>query len=289
VAAAERTRVGSFARGVFVAGLCLTLGTGVGLFAVPGRTPAYWAWTINAPLSAAFFGAGYLGAASALFLAARASEWARARTVAVVAFTLTSLALGETLRNLGPFAFGEGGLREVVAWIWLVVYVALPPLVLVAFVRGELAGGSREYGGESPPLLATRIVLGVAGVATGAVGAALLADVGWLTARWPWPLPPLAAGIVGAWFCTLAAALLWFVVRERDWSSARIGVGAAVVPLALDLVSAARLRHGFRGGAATDVYVAGLALLLLALAAAAAVEEHRLRSGFSATVQPVGP
>jgi len=57
---------------VFVAGVCLTVGTGVGLFVVPGRTEHYWAWTIKAPLSAAFFGAGYLGAAVALFLAARA-------------------------------------------------------------------------------------------------------------------------------------------------------------------------------------------------------------------------
>ena len=283
------TPVGSFARAVFVAGVCLTLGTGVGLFAVPGRTADYWAWTINAPLSAAFFGAGYLGAAAALLLAARAREWRRARIVAVLAFTLTSLALLETVRNLGPFAFGDGGLTEVVTWIWLVVYIALPPLVLVAFVRQELAGGAAEYEPESPALPATRLVLGGAGAAVGAIGVALLADWGWLTTRWPWPLPPLPATIVGAWFCTLASGLLWFVLRERDWSRARIGVAPIVLPLALDLVSAGRLHHGFGGGVATGVYVGGLALLLLAIAACAAVEERRLRVIVTAAVAPAGP
>jgi hypothetical protein len=290
---AEHTRfgtpVGSFARVVFAVGVCLTLGTGLALFAVPGRTNDYWAWKINAPLSAAFFGAGYLGAAGALFLAARASEWRRARTVAVLAFALTSLALFETLRNLGPFAFGVGGLPEAVAWIWLAVYAALPPLVLVAFARQELAGGSAEYGREWPPLPTTQIVLGAAGAAAATIGVALLADSAWLTSRWPWPLPPLAAGIVGAWFCALAAALLWFVLRERDWSRARIAVGAAVIPLALDLVSAARLRHGFDGGVATGLYLGGLGGLLLAVATSAVVEERRLRGAFAAAARPVGP
>lgn len=272
------TPVGPFARTVFVAGACLTVGTGVGLFAVPGRTADYWAWTIKAPLSAAFFGAGYLGAAVALLLAARTREWRRVRIVAVLAFTFTSLALLETLRNLSPFAFGGGGLTELVAWIWLAVYVALPPLVLIAFVHQERAGGAAEYGIELPALIATRLLLGAAGAGVGLIGVVLLVDWGWLTARWPWPLPPLPATIVGAWFCTVAAGLLWFAVRERDWGRARIGVGPMAIPLALDLVSAARLRHGFAGGAATAVYLAGLAVVLVAIGAVAAVEERRLRA-----------
>ena len=272
------TPVGPFARGVFVAGVCLTIGTGIGLFAVPGRTADYWAWTIKAPLSAAFFGAGYLGAAAALSLAACEREWRRARIVAVLAFTLTTLALIETLVDLGPFAFGEGGVTETIAWVWLAVYAALPPTVLAAFVHQERAGGASEYGVEVPALAASRLVLGVAGAAVGAIGIALLADWGWLTSRWPWPLPSLPAGIVGAWFCTVSAGLLWFAVRERDWSRSRIGVAPIMLALALDLVAAIRLHEGFRGGAATVLYLAGLAALLGAIAAVTVVEERRLRS-----------
>src|SRR6266511_666071 len=59
VAASATVPVLPFTRAVYVAGVCLTAGTGVGLFAVPDRTEDYWAWTIKAPLTAAFFGAGY--------------------------------------------------------------------------------------------------------------------------------------------------------------------------------------------------------------------------------------
>jgi len=271
------TPVGSLARAVFVLGGCLTTGTGIGLFVVPGRTAEYWAWTIKAPLTAAFFGAGYIGAAMSLWLAARTREWQRARIVAVSAFTLTSLALVDTLRNLGAFAFGDGGLRSVVAWTWLVVYAALPPLVLIAFVLQERAGGAREYGRERPALPMSRFVLGAAGAAMGALGGALLADWSRLASRWPWSLPPLPASVVGAWFCTYAAGLLWFAVRERDWSRARIGVASGMIPLALDLVAAARLHDGFKGTLATGIYLAAVAVLLGSVATVAVFEERRLR------------
>jgi len=270
------TPVGSFARAVFIAGVCLTVGTGIGLFAIPGRTAEYWAWTIKAPLTAAFFGAGYLGAALALLLAARTWEWRRARIVAVLAFTLTSLALLDTLRDLDPFAFGDGGLREGVTWIWLIVYVALPPLVAIAFVRQERAGGWSEYGDEHPALGASRLASGVAGGLVACLGVALIADWGWLVARWPWPLPSLPATVLGAWYCTVAAGLLWFAVKERDWSRSRIGVAPIALPLALDLVAAIRFHPDFRGGSSTAVYVLGLAALLAVIAVVAAVEERRL-------------
>src|SRR4030081_2540991 len=109
-----------YTRGVYVAGVCVATGTGVALFVVPGRTASYWAWTIRSPVTAAFFGASYIGAVVSLALAARARYWEQTRVVAVVVTTLTSLALLETLRNLDQFAFSKGGLTEVVAWVWLV-------------------------------------------------------------------------------------------------------------------------------------------------------------------------
>ena len=272
------TRVMPFTRAIFIAGVALTAGTGIGLFAVPGRTAHYWAWTIKAPLSARVLRRGYISAsvASGLFLAARTREWRRARIVAVLAFTLTSLALLDTLRNSGPFAFGAGGLTEAVAWIWLAVYVALPPLLLVAFIRQERSGGAAEYGGEHPALPVSRLVLGAAGTLTAAIGVALLADWSRLASRWPWSLPALPATVVGAWFCTVAAGLLWFALRERDWSRGRIGVAPIRVALILDLVAAARLRDELAGGVSTALYLAGLAVLVAAIAAVAVVEELRL-------------
>jgi hypothetical protein len=264
-----------FTRAVYVAGFCLTIGTGVGLYAVPGRTADYWAWTIKAPLSAAFFGAGYIGAALALFPAARSPTWERTRTVAVEVLALTSLALLVTLLDLDPFAFGAGGLPEVVAWIWLLVYVSLPPAVLIAFVLQERSrDGTNEP--ETQALYATRLALGASGVVLSLVGIALLADWGALASRWPWPLPSLPATMVGAWLCTSAAALLWFAVVERSWERVRIGMLPVAATVALDLGAAARFSGDLRGGASTAVYLSCSSILLLLLAAAAIVEERRL-------------
>ena len=75
----------------------------------------------------------------------------------------------------------------------------------------------------------------------------------------------------------LASRLLWFAVRERDWSLARIGVIPMLVPLVLGLVAAARLSAGFRGGTAPTVYVAAEAALAAVLVTVVVVEERRLR------------
>ena len=281
----ERTRpatpVLAFTRLVFVAGFSLTIGPGITLFALPDRTADYWAWTIKAPLTAAFMGAGYLGAAVSLFLAARTVEWERVRIVAVAALTLTTVTLVATILEPEPFAFGEGGVTELVAWIWLAVYVGLPPLVLTAFVLQERAGGAREYASELPAGRTTRLVLGCAGVALAAVGLALVAEWSWLVERWAWPLVPLPAKVVGAWLCTYAAGLLWVALRDADWRRFRLGAIAAFVAVGLQLAAAVRLRDGLDGGSSTAVYVVGVVTVLAMLAAAAITEERRLaRAGF---------
>src|SRR6185312_4584550 len=82
----------------------------------------------------------------------------------------------------------------------------------------------------------------------------------------------------GAGFCTVAAGLLWFALRERDWDRARIGVIPILVPLVLDLVAAARLSDGLSGPTARTLYVAGLATVLAVVATVVVVEERRLRT-----------
>ncbi len=288
MAASATVPVLPFTRAVYVAGVCLTAGTGVGLFAVPDRTEDYWAWTIKAPLTAAFFGAGYIGAALSLALAARTREWERTRVVAVAALTLTTLALVATLRDIGSFAFGDGGLTEAVAWIWLAVYVSLPPLVLAVFVLQERAGRSHDDGRVVPALVGTRVAVGGAGAVLAVVG--ILLFVGWhrLLAHWAWPLPPLPATVTGGWLCTYAAAFLWFAMFERDWSRVRIGIAPAALSIVLDFVAAWRFSDDFGGRHETAAYLGGLTGLLLVLAAAAWVEERRLRVAVTSPA-PVAP
>ena len=267
------TPVLRFTRIVFVVGVCLTAGTGVGLFAFPDRTADYWAWTIKAPLSASLFGAGYITAAVSLALAARERFWERARIVAVVAFTLTSLALLATLVSREPFAFGKGGLRELVAWIWLAVYVALPPLLLVAFVRQERV--DRRMPPERPARPLTRLLLGALGLLFAVLGVLLVADWRELGDRWPWPLPTLPARVVGAWVATYAAGLLWFALRDHEWARARIVALPGLILVVLNLVAALRFRGDFHGTAATTLYIVGLAALAAAVVAAELLEVRR--------------
>jgi hypothetical protein len=260
--------VSRLTRAVFVLGVGLTVGTGAALWAFPDRTEDYWAWPIAAEPTAAFLGAGFLGAAASLGLAAREAAWQRARLVAVLAFALTSLALLVTLLNLDPFALGDGGLVGTVAWIWLVVYVTLPPLVLVAFVRQERAGGWREYGG--PPIReTTRLGAAGAGVVLGVYGVALMA--GWDLAEswWPWPLTPLTAGIVGGWLATYSVGLLWFAFRDPHWRRSRTGAIGLAVTAIFALAAAVRFWDNLDGGAQSVVYVTVLLAVLTGLAVAA--------------------
>jgi hypothetical protein len=264
-----------YTRGLYLTGVCVASGTGLALFVAPTRTAGYWAWTIRSPPTAAFFGASYIGAVASLALAARMHQWERTRVVAVVVTTLTSLALLETLRNLDQFAFSNGGLTEVVAWVWLVVYAVFPPLALTALVLQERAPKDGQDEAETPALRSTRLVLGGAGAALGVLGVALLAEWGWPARNWPWPLPQLPAGIVGAWLCTYAVAFLWFALRERSWNRVRVGVAPVMISLALDLIAVVRLHDGLRGGVSTAVYVAALVALLALLTVVTLVEEYR--------------
>lgn len=267
-----------------MAGTCLTVGTGVGLYAVPGRTADYWAWTIKSPLTAAFFGAGYISAAFALCFAARAPSWERARIAAVSAFMLTTLALIATLLEWGTFNFGSGGLTEVVAWIWLAVYVALPPAVLVAFLRQERL--ARGAGDDPAALPASRFVCAAAGVVLAVLGIGLFADWSSLVASWPWPLPPLPARVVGAWLWTYAAVLLWFALRERSWVRGRLAVLPAAVALGLDVCAAVRFSGDLDHDASTVLYLAGTSGLLVILLGVCCVEEWRLSSATTRRAAP---
>lgn len=260
-------------RAVFVLGTVVTAGAGIVLVALPAETERYWSWPIAAAPTAAFLGASYLGAALSLGLSARERGWPHARLIGVLALALTSLMLLVTLRDLAPFELEEGGITGVMAWTWLVVYVVLPPVVLLAFVLQERAGGRREYD-AAPARPGVAVGLGAASVLLGLVGLGLLLDWNALEQHWPWPLTRLTAGAVGAWLCTYALGLLWFVLRERSWRRMRAGAAGLALSVALHLASAARLRDDLDGGVSTLAYVAGCLLLLAAIGVAALVEER---------------
>ncbi len=271
---AQSLRLAPSARAIVLVGFLVTVGTGAGLFLARGARGTF-AWTIRAPLTAAFIGAGYLaGAALSLALALRDGRWERIRIVLVTALALTTTNLVATLRFSAEFALDSTGLQRLVAWAWLVIYLTFPPLLLLVIVRHERRSSRRPSTVGAGLAALTRGIFGSLGAAVGGLGLWLSIDPdGRLAASWPWKLPPGA--IVGTWLLMLAAMFAW-ALFEDEWTRVRIALAPLAAALALHLLAAARLSDTFTGSdRAVGVYVGGLVLLALATAAAWLTERSR--------------
>jgi hypothetical protein len=266
-----------YGRALVIVGLAVTVGTGAGLFLAPASAGESFAWTIRVAPTAAFIGAGYLaGAALGLALVLRDGSWPRSRIVLVTAFTLVTTNLIATLRFADDFHLASGSARQVAtAWIWLVVYVALPPAVLAVFVAHERRGGRATWVVEAPLRTTVKIAFAATAIVLGVVGLWLfLVPEGALAQRWPWHLTPVSAAIVGTWPLTFAVTFAWALV-ERDWRRVRIAVVPGIAIAACDLFSAARLSGDLTGSTTSIVlYVAGLLALMAVLAGAAVVQRR---------------
>ena len=260
-----------YGRALVIVGLAVTVGTGAGLFLAPASAGESFAWTIRVAPTAAFIGAGYLaGAALGLALVLRDGTWPRSRIVLVTAFVLVTTNLIATLRFSDDFHLGSGSSRQMAtAWIWLVIYVTLPPAVLAVFVAHERRGGRAMWVVEEPLRRAVTVAFAVTAVVLAFVGLWLfLAPEGELAQRWPWHLTPVSAAIVATWPLTFAATFAW-AVCERDWRRVRIAVVPGIAIALCDLFSAARLEDDLTGSTTSIVlYVCGLVALVAVLGGA---------------------
>lgn len=249
--------------------LLLLVGTGVTLTFLADETEDYFAWTIKAPVTAAFLGVGYWAGTLGVLLALRRQRWDEVRAVAITALVFTSWNILPTLWYFDQFHFdADGTIARIDAWAWLVFYVVDPPLFLAAIVHHERAGGRREYA-VSRPLLPW-VQGGVVGLGATLVGVGLSVWPLGLEELWPWPLPPLSAGAVAGWLVAIGVGLLWCGVRERDWRRVRIVFAMYGLFAALQLVTAVRFRSTLDTGTPeTWIYLGVLLGSLLVLAAAA--------------------
>lgn len=215
--------------------LAILLVTSVGffLFVLSESTERWFAWTISPPLTAAFLGANYWSAFFLAILSAREPVWGRARitcAVSIVFISLTSLA---TLLHLDKFNFDNAN-----GWLWVVVYVAVPPLLVILLVHQLRLPGTlppREAPIESwlIPIVAFQALVVLV------IGAALVVAPSTADSLWPWPLTPLTSRAVGAWLLALAVGLT-VAVWERDWTRIRVStLTFAAAPL-LQFVALAR-------------------------------------------------
>jgi hypothetical protein len=192
---------------LLVAALLVFL-AGVQLFVFPLRTAEYFAWTIDAPMTAVFLGASYWSAVGLELTAARAERWAAARIAIPAVFVFTVLTLVVTLVHLDRFHLQSdlGAGTRAVTWAWLAVYAIVPVLMVVALVRQRAMSTAVPTPGGLPSLV--RVALAALAVGLLGMGAALLIDPAWADGAWPWPLTPLTARAIGAWLVGLGTAVL---------------------------------------------------------------------------------
>lgn len=196
---------------------------GFQLFILTQQTEQYFAWTIQPPLTAAFLGAGYWAAFLLELLASRERVWARARLAVPSVFAFTMLTLVATLMHLDRFHFGSAELfARVAAWFWLMIYLAVPPTMLVLWARQQrLPGGDPQR--QAPLPSSMRVIFVAQAAFMLAIGITLFVVPPLAGLLWPWKLTPLTARAVGAWFVGIGV-FAGHVAWENDFSRMKAGL-----------------------------------------------------------------
>ena len=242
----------------------LVLLAGIQLFVFTGRTDRFFAFTITSPLSAAFLGAGYGAAVAIEALAGRQRLWASARIAVPAVFVFTVLTLAVTLTHLGRLHLGAGFAAgtQLVAAAWIVIYVAVPALMLVLLVVQARAPGADPPRRAGLPGWLCGLLAAQAAVLLG-LGVALFAAPAAAAPLWPWPLTPMMAQAIGAWLIALGVAA-GHALLERDALRLRPAAAGYIVLAVLLAIALARYPHQFAWGSARGiVYLVFLATMLL--------------------------
>lgn len=203
---------------LLIAASILVFWAGVPLFLGSEQTDSYFSWTIQPPLTAAFIGAMYWSSLILVGLALRRETWGDARIGVFSILVVTTLILVATLLHLDRFHLASPGLlTRLVTWVWLAVYVGIPPIsVLLVVDQLRRSGHDTERSVRLPrwmvityQLFAVLLVL---------VGIALFVFPLSVTEVWPWMLTALTAQVTGAWITGLgmnAGLVAWENDRER--------------------------------------------------------------------------
>ena len=226
-------------RWILVPFVGLALGATWSLLVLPGRTEDLFAWTIEPTLTAALLGAAYGGTLVFFVLALREPVWANMRIVIPAPFVLSTLMLIATAVHEDRFHLRDAALVPTgVAWIWTVVYVVVPPALLVLFVVQLRAPGIDPP--RTAPMPSWLVVLmGAYGVASVVGGLVLFVAPEEVVPHWPWTITALTGRALAAWIVALGVAALQGLV-ERDLRRVRIGLVAFTIIGGLGLLQLVR-------------------------------------------------
>lgn len=249
-------------RALLYVGGGFVLAAGLQLWLFADRTDEIFAWTIDAEITAAFIGSFYWSAAVLALLSAREQTWARARLGVPGVLAFIWLTLLATLLHLDLFHLDASDLKaQAAGWVWLVIYVAEPPLLLWAFIA-QLGTAGAKPSRPNPLSRPYRALLAAQAAILLAFGAALFvapADVG---EAWPWELTELTGRAIAAWLIALGGLLaaIWW---ENDCGRIRLGMYLLLTLVPLQAIALARFGDEVAwSGAAASVLIAFMASVL---------------------------
>ena len=246
------------------------------LWGLPTRTDELWAWTIKAPLTPIFMGAGY--GAGAYFFARvwRAERWHEVSVGVVSAAVFALLMLVTTLLHFDKFNQGRAhdglpdppALATVAFYGWTIVYVLSPFVVGWLWWRNQRRNPRTPDAGEPLVPPAVRNLVRVLAIGALIAAAVVLVQPSVAIDNWAWTHTPLTARVIACFTAQVGTGFLLLSFDAR-WSSWRILVQTFLIAVALLLVGAIREWDTFLDDRAMKwAYLAGLVgggLALLAL------------------------
>jgi MFS family permease len=154
-----------------------------------------FAWAIRPRITAMLLGSAYLGGVVFFSLLLASRIWHRA--------ALT------TLLHLDLFTFDR-----VAGWVWTLIYVVAPPLVVVAwFLNRRLDPGPQPDAALVPPRVVRLMLL--VGIGAMAFAVALYLFPTAFIDVWPWKLTPLSARVQAPMLCLPGVLAIGIALDRR--------------------------------------------------------------------------
>jgi hypothetical protein len=237
--------------------LVLAAANGLFLYVLPALADSDYAWSIKPPVNAAFIGAGFLAGTFATGLVlATATRWRTFSNLPPALWVLASTLLAATVIHQDRFRWDYPP-----TWVWALVYGAVPLAVPLLVAR------QRRVAEPTPPadpeLRTVRVLSAIIGLALVGGAAALFVAPAQLGEHWVWPLTPLLARTVAAWYALFGTMLLSCAAALRRPAEATVAY-ATLAAWSLLLLALPLLYPGDVTGAGPWI---ALMLVLLGLSA----------------------
>lgn len=243
------------------------------LYAMPGETEQWWAWTITPAMTPMLMGAGYAAGAYFFLRVLFSPRWHRVG-LGFLPVTVFTWCMGlSSLLHWDRFNHDH-----VAFWGWAGLYLVTPFLVPALWLRNRAADPGTPEPDDVIVPGSIRLGLALAGGAILVLALAMFVSPGTLRPDWPWAMTSLTMRVV-AGFLALTGASLVSIANDRRWSAGRTMQESLILGTALILAAVPRAWDNFDPNQpARWLYVGGLTAGLIGLLGVYAAMELRRRA-----------